>query len=178
MGLQFTRDGVEIDTFNEIYDRLAQGLRDIYGQDIDLSQNTPDGQRLGIFVKELMDMQSFGQLLYSQLDIDFSFGSFQDVLLKLVGISKRSPSKSQVDVTVVSDRVQTLASGYTISDGAGTNWETTTEVDLTVGNNTVTFFSERVWRNSSDSQFINHADHDRSWYHISHKPSSRNSRTC
>ena len=51
MPLEFTPDGVEIETFDEIYNRVAQGLKDIYGADIDLSQETPDGQRVGIIVK-------------------------------------------------------------------------------------------------------------------------------
>ena len=45
MALGFTQDGITVETFDEIYNRIAEGIKAIYGADIDLSQNTPDGQR-------------------------------------------------------------------------------------------------------------------------------------
>jgi len=63
MALEFTAEGITTETFDDIYNRLADGLKLIYGSDIDLSQNTPDGQRIGIIAKEILDGQSFASLL-------------------------------------------------------------------------------------------------------------------
>ena len=143
MPLQFTADGVEIETFDEIYNRVAEGLKSIYGADIDLRQESPDGQRVGIIVKEILDGQSFGQLLYSQLDVDFNFGTFQDVIAKIAGVFRRPASLSQADIDLVSDRVLNLDAGYTIEDDNGQKWLTDSDNSIVAGNNTITVFAEK-----------------------------------
>ena len=143
MAIQFTTDGIAVDTYDDIYNRLATGLRAIYGNDINLDSDSPDGQRLGLITKELLDLQSFGALLYSNLDIDFTFGSFLDVLNKLAGLTRNPSTRSQVDVTVVTDRDLTLATNYTIQGNDGTNWIVTADQAVTTGSNTVTFFSQQ-----------------------------------
>ena len=45
---RFTPDGIQVQTFQEIYDELAAGYRVIYGEDINLEPNSPDGQRVAI----------------------------------------------------------------------------------------------------------------------------------
>ncbi len=44
MPFSFTADGLEIETYQEIFDRKVAGYKAIYGNDIDLEPNTPDGQ--------------------------------------------------------------------------------------------------------------------------------------
>ena len=142
MSLQFTLDGVTIETFDEIYDSLATQLKAIYGSDINLDQDTPDGQRLGIIAKLVLDGQSFGQLLYSQLDVDFSFGTFQDVICKIAGVYRNPATLSQVDLTVTTDRDLTIEAGYIVEDTNGQRWQTQSNSSLTTGANTVTVFSQ------------------------------------
>lgn len=154
MPLEFTPDGVEIETFDEIYNRVAQGLKDIYGADIDLSQETPDGQRVGIIVKEILDGQSFGALLNSQLDVDFSFGTFLDVIAKIAGIYRRPATLSQADIQLESDRNLTLEIGYTLEDENGQKWLTNSENFITTGTNTITVFAEQFGPIAADANTI------------------------
>lgn len=142
MAFQFTQNGLSIDTFEDIYNRLADGIKDIYGQDINLEPNSPDGQRVGILAKEILDLQSFSQVLYSNLDVDFSFGTFQDVICKLIGITRLPATRSQVDITIVADRNITLDAGYIIEDDQGQKWITLSSNNLTNGSNTVTFVAQ------------------------------------
>lgn len=155
MPLQFTADGVEIETFDEVYNRVADGLKNIYGADIDLSQESPDGQRVGIIVKEILDGQAFGQLLYSQLDVDFSFGTFQDVIAKIAGVYRRPATLSQADIDLVSDRVLTLEAGYTIQDDNGQKWLTDSVNSIIAGNNTITVFAEQFGAIAASANTIN-----------------------
>ena len=142
MALEFTPEGVTIDTFDDIYNRLADGIKGIYGADIDLSQNTPDGQRLGIIAKEILDGQSFGALLYSQLDVDFSFGSFQDVICKIAGVFRSPAKRSQADIDIVVSTDLTLEAGYTIEDDNGQKWLTDSDNTLNAGANVITVFAD------------------------------------
>jgi len=38
---EFTNTGIQVQTFQEIYDELADGYRDIYGEDINLDPDSP-----------------------------------------------------------------------------------------------------------------------------------------
>ncbi|OQY25514.1 MAG: hypothetical protein B6244_14960 [Candidatus Cloacimonetes bacterium 4572_55] len=65
MSLEFTPDGIKIQTYEEIFDFLAEGYRAIYGVDINLDQDSPDGQRVGIEAKARLDIQTFALALYN-----------------------------------------------------------------------------------------------------------------
>lgn len=142
MSLTFSTDGLAIQTYQEIFDELAAGYRSIYGADINLDPDSPDGQRVGIEAKARLDLQVFAQSLYNQLDPDFSTGESLNKLIKLSGLSRQPASRSQVDITVTTDRDLTLPSGYAISDDLDQVWITTASNALTTGANTVTFVAQ------------------------------------
>ena len=140
----FTADqnGIQIQTMQEIIDELVAGYKVIYGSDIDVNPNTPDGQRIGIEAKARLDMQSFGALLYNQLDPDLSMGTFLDKIIKFSGITRSPATQSTVVVTIVTDRNLTLPINYIVTDALAQNWITTTTLSLTTGSNTVTLKSQ------------------------------------
>jgi len=142
MSLTFTPDGLTIQTFDEIYAELAAGYQAIYGTDINLDPDSPDGQRIGIEAKARLDAQAFALALYNQFDPDFSAGEILNKIIKLAGITRRPATRSQVDVTVTTDRDLTLPDGYAVDDDLGQTWITTSTKALTTGANTVTLVSE------------------------------------
>lgn len=137
-----TNSGVQIQTYEEIVAELQAAYRDIYGQDIDLSSNTPDGQRIGIESKARLDMQSYAVALYNSLDPDLATGNAQDSIVKLSGITRRPATRSTWGIEVTTDRALTLEDGYTIKDDIGQKWIITDDVALTAGTTTVTFRAE------------------------------------
>lgn len=139
---EITNQGVEIQTFQEIFDELVAGFKDIYGADIDLDPESPDGQRVGIYATKIHDLQTFGMAVANNLDPDLSVGLWQEMLLKFSGITKRPPIRSQVDVEITTDRNLTLEEGYTVADSVGTRWKLDTEATLQSGTSTVTLFAE------------------------------------
>ena len=58
-----TSTGISIDSFNDLFDAIATEYKNIYGQDINIEQNTPDGQKISIFVKAYRDLQERGVTL-------------------------------------------------------------------------------------------------------------------
>ncbi|WP_373033345.1 baseplate J/gp47 family protein [Sulfurovum sp.] len=139
---QFTVDGIEIQTFTEIFDTLVTEYKRIYGADIDLSQNTPDGQKVGIEAELEYDLQSFALALYNQFDPDFASGEMLNKIIKLIGITRNPATRSSAAVTITTDRILTLATGYTVADENGQNWVTTSGEVLALGANIVTMYSE------------------------------------
>lgn len=142
MSLTFTTSGLDIQTFDEIFGELADGYRTIYGLDVNLDPDSPDGQRVGIEAKARLDMQAFALALYNQLDPDFAAGVSLDRLIKLAGITRRPAQRSQVDVTVTTNRPVTLPEGYAVEDDLGQVWITTAETVLITGANTVTLVAQ------------------------------------
>ena len=147
----FTPDGIQVQTFREIYDELAEGYREIYGQDINLDPDSPDGQRVAIEAQARLDLQSYGAYLYTQIDPDTAIGQALNVIIKLSGITRRPPTRSQVDVEVTTDRPVTLPEDYTVEDDLGQAWQTLEERALPAGTTTITLFAENFGSVEADA---------------------------
>lgn len=131
--------GITIQAFEEIFAGLVSEFQAIYGVDIDLSQNSPDGQRVAIFAKAYHDMQAFGLAVANNFDPDFARGLFQAKIAKLSGIFPRPATRSQWDLSVAATRNLTLPTGYQISDDLGQLWELQAPVSIAVGSTPITF---------------------------------------
>lgn len=139
---EFTQSGIEIQTFQEIYDDRVASYKEIYGNDINVDPDTPDGQRIAFESQIELDLQSFGLTMYQQSDPDFAFGQSQQRIMKLAGVTIRPATRSQVDVEITTDRPVTLDENYTARDTLGQSWIRLTSVSIPAGTTTVTLFSE------------------------------------
>lgn len=139
MTFQFTPDGLQIDTLDEIINRVEAAYKAIYGQDISVAQDSPDGQRIGIEAKARADMQAFALDLYNSLDPDLARNVNLDRILKICGITRRPATRSVWDIEVTTDRALTLEEDYTILDDLGQSWFIPQSVALPAGTTTVTF---------------------------------------
>lgn len=141
---RITEHGIEIQTFEEIFEELAEGYKEIYGQDIDLSAESPDGQRIGIEARIILDLQQLAVKVYNSLDPDFDDGLMRSA--KLSGIFLKPATASQWDLKITVARDLTLKKGYTVKDELEQEWWLTSDVSLTLGENTVTFIAKEVGR--------------------------------
>jgi len=139
---EITNTGITIQTFDDIFEELVDGYKGIYGTDINLAQESPDGQRVAIEAKARLDMQAYALALYNSFDPDLATGLSIEKIGKLSGIYRRPATRSQVDLTITADRTIALASGYQVQDTLGQIWETTSDIILVSGANTVTVFSQ------------------------------------
>jgi len=137
----FTSDGVTAQTFSEIFDNLVAAYKSIYGADIDLAQNTPDGQKVGIEADLDFDLQSFGVALYNSFDPDFAQGEMLKKIIKLCGITLNPATRSVVELTITSDRAQTLSAGFIAGDATDQEWTTVSDNVLVIGANAVTAYA-------------------------------------
>lgn len=137
--MTINENGLLIDEFSTIYNRLADKFKLIYGQDINLEQNSPDGQLLGIITNEIYDLQTLILHIYNSFDPDLAQGVELNKLLKLIAQSRRSSTKSIVDITIVANANVTLPADYTIIDENKNEWIINAETTLTTGTHTVSF---------------------------------------
>lgn len=131
--------GITIQSFDEILAELIAGYQGIYGVDINLNQESPDGQRVAIEAKSRADMQAFGLWIANNFDPDFARGIFQAKIAKLSGVFPRPATRSFWDLSVVTTRILTLPTGYQISDDLGQLWELPAPVILPIGTSPITF---------------------------------------
>lgn len=155
MTIEFTEQGLQIETLQEITDRLITGFKSIYGPDINVAPDSPDGQRIGIYAKEIADMQAYQLLNYNQQDPDFATGQVLRSKIKYAGITARPATKSQADVSVTSNRITVLPQGFTIQDEIGQNWLVADDEPVAVGTTIVTFFAENFGAIEASANTIN-----------------------
>lgn len=150
MSLTFTPEGLDIETYQEIYDELAVAYATIYGADVNLDADSPDGQRIGIEAKARADAQAFILSWYNQFDPDLATGEMLNTIIKWAGLTLGPPSLSQVDVTITTDRTLTLPLGYAVEDELGQAWITSVATPLVLGANTVTLVAEQFGSVAAD----------------------------
>ena len=132
-------NGIQLDSFSTIFDDLVVGFKAIYGEDINLDQNTSDGQQIGIYANTTYDLQSLIARIYNSFDPDFAEGHELDKILKLIASTRLPASKSVVDVSItVSDNVA-LDENYTVKDDNGQEWVIANPQTLTTGTTTISF---------------------------------------
>jgi len=137
--MTINENGLLIDEFSTIYNSLADKFKLIYGQDINLEQNSPDGQLLGIITNEIYDLQTLILHIYNSFDPDLAQGVELNKLLKLIAQTRRASTKSIVDITIVANANVTLPADYTIIDENKQEWIINAETTLISGTNIVSF---------------------------------------
>lgn len=145
-----TATGLEVKTLNEILSDLEAGLRTVYGSDINLNQNSPDGQLVNIFAQAAVDIRELAQGIYNGFDPDTATGRVLDERVTINNIERQGGSYTIQPIDIVVDRTISLqgldanfndidGTGYTIQDDAGTQFTLIDSETLTAGSYTRNF---------------------------------------
>jgi uncharacterized phage protein gp47/JayE len=127
---QVTITGLEIKTVAEIIADLTTGMQTIYGSDINVSQNSPDGQLINIFAQAAEDNLELLLDVYNSFSVELAYGTVLDQRVALNGLARIQGTYTITDVTVVVDRALTItgldaldsdptAVVFTVADGEG-----------------------------------------------------------
>lgn len=129
--LQMTDKGIIIDDFDAIYKRLVEKFRGIYGQDINLDSDTPDGQMLGLFAQELSDIHQAVSFIVQMLDPYQANGTWLEQRAMYAGIVRGRSSYSYVDDVILTGTPKTNIPVDSIFIDANKNkWITLSRVEL------------------------------------------------
>lgn len=143
-------NGLVTQSLEEIREDLISKFKEIYGQDINIEQNSPDGQLLNIWAQEKKDILDLFTQYYNNLDPDRVIGIPQQILYKLNGLIIQAYTYSYVYVNVTVTEDVTLqglddnienedGTGYTVRDENGNRWILATTQNLSAGTHLLNF---------------------------------------
>lgn len=139
--------GLQTATREELVAYFTTQYQDIYGADINLSSDSPDGQMMNIFIQSILDLQDLLTQIYNMFDPDNAIGVILDQRVAINGIQRQAGTYTITDVTVVNSQSvnlygldQTAQPVYTVSDNAGNLWELQdTQLGVTAGTHIYAF---------------------------------------
>lgn len=152
---QITSTGIEVETFTEIRDALVVGLQGIYGADINVDQNSPDGQLVNIFTQSGADIRELAVQIYNNFDPDQASGTVLDQRAAINNVTRQGGSFTIQPIDIVVSGTVFLqgldaafdsltGTGYTIQDNAGNQFILIDSVTLTAGTSTQNFRAAKV----------------------------------
>jgi uncharacterized phage protein gp47/JayE len=127
---QIDSNGLQLKTLTEIREELEEDFRSIYGTDINIDQDAPDGQMINIFAQQAIDLRELLERINSSFDPEQAEGRYLDQRVALNAIKRLGGSFTFQDVDITVDRALTLegldgdvaeldGSGFTVKDDAG-----------------------------------------------------------
>ena len=134
-------NGLVTQSLEEIVEDITAKFKSIYGEDINIEQNSPDGQLINIWAQEKKDMLDLFTQYYNNLDPDRVIGIPQQILYKLNGLTINAYTYSYVYVNVTTTQSVTLqgldenienadGTGYTVRDTNGNRWILASSADI------------------------------------------------
>lgn len=143
----FDQNGLQTLTQNEIVENLTKSFQDIYGEDINVDSNSPDGQIINIFAQMLEDYYETLNQIYISFDPDQAIGTVLDQRCAINGIQRKAGTYTYVMINVVADRNLTLQGldqnavedAYTISDNEGNQFALANTTAIGIGTTSLRF---------------------------------------
>jgi len=108
MPTTFDENGLTIETLTEIRENLEAEFRSIYGDDINLDQNSPDGQLLNILAQAKIDLLEQLNKINAGFDPDQAEGRVLDQRVNMNGIQRNGGTYTLVPVEITGDRALNL----------------------------------------------------------------------
>lgn len=148
-------NGLQVSSNTELVSQLTTSFQSIYGNDINVDQNSPDGQMINIFAQGGTDIRELLVQLYNSFDPDNCSGRLLDERCALNNIFRKGGTFTTVLITLVTDRSVTLqgvdsnyndpsATGYTIQDNAGNQFVLVNTQIFAAGTHTALFRAKEI----------------------------------
>jgi hypothetical protein len=113
--------GIHAPPFQDILTYLQTQMQGIFGSDIYLSNDSQDGQMLGIFATAIYDTNSMAIATYNAFSPNTAQGIGLSSVVKINGISRRLPTNSTVAVTLGGTVGTTILNGV-VADTSNNKW--------------------------------------------------------
>ncbi|MCX8578891.1 baseplate J/gp47 family protein [Gilliamella sp. B2717] len=129
--LQITDKGIVIDDFDTIKNRLITSFKSIYGENVNLDSDTPDGQLLGLFSQELSNIHQAVSFIIQMLDPYQATGQWLEQRAMYAGLTRITASYSYIDEVIFNGTPNTLIPQNAIYVDKNKNkWVTTEPIKL------------------------------------------------
>lgn len=100
--------GLSTKSLNTLISELTTALQGIYGTDINVDQNSPDGQAINLYSQGGVDLREVLTQSYTSFDPDEAFGRVLDQRVGINGVVRQAGSFTQVPITITVDRALNL----------------------------------------------------------------------
>lgn len=124
-----TPTGLVTKTRAELLAEYTAQYQTIYGPDVNLASDTPDGQMMNIRIQEVLDLLDFVTQVYNSMDPDNAVGRTLDMRVAFNGIQRQSGTFTITPISITTNQALTLPGldqaidiPYTVSDDAGNEW--------------------------------------------------------
>lgn len=114
--------GLHIPTYNDILEDMISSMKQIYGEDIYLGNDSADYQLLSIFALKQADTLQALAYAYNARSPQTAIGTSLDAVVKLNGIKRKAAGHSSCQVKV-SGTPFTQINGGVVKDKAGLTWD-------------------------------------------------------
>ena len=125
-----TSTGLEVKTRAELIADFTTAFQTIYGADINLESDSPDGQMMNIFVQAVLDNSDLLVQIYNSFSPLNALGVVLDQRVAINGIQRQAGTYTTTNITIVTSQAlnlyglnQSIETVYTVADDAGTEWE-------------------------------------------------------
>lgn len=148
---ELNENGLTTSTSSDIRAYLVEQYKRIYGDDIVLDSNTPDGQLIDIFTQMNIDLREKITELYNQQNPDNVRGTAQDKMYRINNLFRKGGTFTIQTLHMVIDATVTLqgldanynditATAYGVTDNSGMAWYLIdTQTNLTKGEHDLLF---------------------------------------
>lgn len=150
-------DGLTLKTLPELVEELEIGVKDIYGDDVNVSADSPDGQLINIIAQAGIDLRELIEDVYTSFDPDQAEGTVLDQRAAINGLKRNGGTFTVTPVDITVDRSVTLTgldedsseleipSGvYTVKDDAGNQFVLLDTITLSAGTHSLSFRAEKL----------------------------------
>lgn len=155
MASSITAAGLQVDTLASIIATLVAGYQGIYGSDINVDQNSPDGQTIGIYSQVVEDYLEFLVSINNGFDPDQAQGVILDQRCAINNIQRQGGTYTvqPIDVTVSttvtlqgldSNYNSPTATAYTVQDSSGNQFILAATTTITAGTHSLDFRAQKI----------------------------------
>lgn len=137
--IKITPQGVVVASESEVLGMLIDEFKLLYGDDIDVSTATADGQYIYNLALMICNILNSFKTFYSNWNINTAQGVYLDNLASLTNVTRKQATKSTVSLILKNIGTEDIEVNDKIKlvDKAGITWTTETISTLKVGENTV-----------------------------------------
>lgn len=139
--------GLQVSTRAELVAYLTAKFQEIYGVDINLASDTPDGQMMNIYVQGYLDVLDLLVQVFNSFDPDNAIGLVLDQRLAINGVVRRAGTYTVTPIDITNTASvnlygldQTTETPFTVRDNAGNQFYLmVTQLGLSVGTHSLAF---------------------------------------
>lgn len=147
--------GLQVKTLPELVEELDTAFTTIYAPDVNVAQNSPDGQMLNIYAQGGEDIRELALQVNAGFDPDQAVGAILDQRVAINNLQRQGGSYTIVGITVTATQTVELqgldaafnninGTGFTAADNAGNNYILVDTTVVTAGDTTLNFRAQKI----------------------------------